>query len=192
MATYKVVIIGGGGVGKSAMTIQLIQNRFVDEYDPTIEDSFRKQVVVDEEACLLDILDTAGQEDYAAMRDQYIRTGEGFICVYSVTTRSSFEEIIVLREKIQRAKEQEKVPMVLVGNKCDLMTERQVSAAEGMALAKSFDCPFYETSAKTRLNIEEVFHDVVREIRKLQTKNLKNKHKKEKKHHTISKNCNLL
>ena len=66
-----------GGVGKSALTIQLIQNHFVDEYDPTIEDSYRKQVVIDGETCLLDILDTAGQEEYSAMRDQYMRTGEG-------------------------------------------------------------------------------------------------------------------
>ena len=70
MTEYKLVIVGGGGVGKSALTIQLIQNHFIDEYDPTIEDSYRKQVTIDEETCLLDILDTAGQEEYSAMRDQ--------------------------------------------------------------------------------------------------------------------------
>ena len=70
MTEYKLVIVGGGGVGKSALTIQLIQNHFIDEYDPTIEDSYRKQVTIDDETCLLDILDTAGQEEYSAMRDQ--------------------------------------------------------------------------------------------------------------------------
>merc|ERR1711991_711156 len=76
---YKVCILGDGGVGKSALTIQFVQNHFIEEYDPTIEDSYRKQVTIDHETCLLDILDTAGQEEYSAMRDQYMRTGEGFL-----------------------------------------------------------------------------------------------------------------
>ncbi|EPQ16351.1 GTPase HRas [Myotis brandtii] len=91
MTEYKLVVVGAGGVGKSALTIQLIQNHFVDEYDPTIEDSYRKQVVIDGETCLLDILDTAGQEEYSAMRDQYMRTGEGFLCVFAINNTKSFE-----------------------------------------------------------------------------------------------------
>lgn len=167
MATeYKLVIVGGGGVGKSALTIQLIQNHFIDEYDPTIEDSYRKQVTIDDETCLLDILDTAGQEEYSAMRDQYMRTGQGFLCVYAITSRSSFDEISSFREQILRVKDADKVPMVVVGNKCDLESERQVSKAEGQDLAKNFGCPFLETSAKSRINVEESFFELVREIRK--------------------------
>eukprot|EP01086_Lenisia_limosa_P008480 TRINITY_DN2_c0_g3_i1.p1 TRINITY_DN2_c0_g3~~TRINITY_DN2_c0_g3_i1.p1 ORF type:complete len:187 (-),score=73.97 TRINITY_DN2_c0_g3_i1:103-663(-) len=163
---YKLVVVGGGGVGKSALTIQLIQNHFVDEYDPTIEDSYRKQVIIDDETCLLDILDTAGQEEYSAMRDQYMRTGEGFICVYSITSRSSFDEVTSFRDQIIRVKDCDKVPLVVVGNKCDLESERNVNAVEGRELAKTFGCPFLETSAKTRVNVEEAFYDLVREIRK--------------------------
>jgi len=166
MTEYKLVIVGGGGVGKSALTIQLIQNHFLDEYDPTIEDSYRKQVTIDNETCLLDILDTAGQEEYSAMRDQYMRTGEGFMCVFAITSRSSFDEITSFREQILRVKDKDKVPMMLAGNKCDLESERQVTTAEGQDLAKSFACPFFETSAKARINVEEAFYDLVREIRK--------------------------
>jgi len=166
MTEYKLVIVGGGGVGKSALTIQLIQNHFIDEYDPTIEDSYRKQVTIDEETCLLDILDTAGQEEYSAMRDQYMRTGQGFILVYAITSRSSFDEISSFRDQILRVKDRDKVPMVLSGNKCDLESERQVTSNEGSDLAKSFGCPFLETSAKTRINVEESFFSLVREIRK--------------------------
>jgi len=166
MTEYKLVIVGGGGVGKSALTIQLIQNHFIDEYDPTIEDSYRKQVTIDEETCLLDILDTAGQEEYSAMRDQYMRTGQGFMLVYAITSRSSFDEISSFRDQILRVKDKDKVPVVLVGNKCDLESERQVTTNEGNDLARNFGCPFLETSAKTRINVEEGFFNLVREIRK--------------------------
>merc|ERR1712233_53490 len=97
MTEYKLVVVGAGGVGKSALTIQLIQNHFIDEYDPTIEDSYRKQVSIANETCLLDILDTAGQEEYSAMRDQYMRTGQGFLCTYAIPSRSSFDEISSFR-----------------------------------------------------------------------------------------------
>ena len=136
---YKLVIVGGGGVGKSALTIQLIQGHFVDEYDPTIEDSYRKQVVIDNETCLLDILDTAGQEEYSAMRDSYMRTGQGFILTFSITSRQSFNEANVFREQIHRVKDADHVPIVLTGNKCDLEDERQVTTQESSALAKSWN-----------------------------------------------------
>lgn len=162
---YKLVVVGGGGVGKSALTIQLIQSHFVDEYDPTIEDSYRKQCTLDGELVLLDILDTAGQEEYSAMREQYMRTGEGFLLVYSINSRNSLEELQSFYEQIQRVKDSDFVPALVVGNKCDLEIERQVSYEEGLSLAKSFNCPFLETSAKQRINVEEAFYGLVRSIR---------------------------
>ena len=133
MTEYKLVVVGGGGVGKSCLTIQLVNNHFIDVYDPTIEDSYRKQVSIDEETCLLDILDTAGQEEYSAMRDQYMRSGQGFLCVYSITNRGSFDEIATFREQILRVKDADRVPMVLVGNKSDLDSERQVRSHPAFA-----------------------------------------------------------
>ena len=72
----------------------------MDEYEPTIEDSYRKQAMVDGESCVLDILDTAGQEEYSAMRPQYMRTGQGFLCVFAVDSQKSFEEIDALRQQV--------------------------------------------------------------------------------------------
>jgi len=165
MTEYKLVVVGAGGVGKSALTIQLIQNHFVDEYDPTIEDSYRKQVVIDGETCLLDILDTAGQEEYSAMRDQYMRTGEGFLLVFAVNNAKSFDDISSYREQIKRVKDAEEVPMVLVGNKCDLPT-RNVDMNQAKEQAKHYGIPFIETSAKTRMGVDDAFYTLVREIRK--------------------------
>ncbi|KAG9224736.1 hypothetical protein CCMSSC00406_0002113 [Pleurotus cornucopiae] len=165
---YKLVVVGGGGVGKSALTIQFIQSHFVDEYDPTIEDSYRKQCVIDDEVALLDVLDTAGQEEYGhvAMREQYMRTGEGFLLVYSITSRNSFEEISTFHQQILRVKDQDSFPVIVVANKCDLEYERQVGMNEGRDLAKHFGCKFIETSAKQRINVDEAFCNLVREIRK--------------------------
>lgn len=165
MQEYKLVVVGGGGVGKSALTIQLIQSHFVDEYDPTIEDSYRKQCTIDKEQVLLDVLDTAGQEEYSAMREQYMRTGEGFLLVYSINSRNSLDELQSFYEQILRVKDTENVPVIVVGNKCDLEVERQVSYEEGLAVAKSFNCEFLETSAKQRINVEEAFYGLVRTIR---------------------------
>ncbi|EFA83137.1 Ras GTPase [Heterostelium album PN500] len=192
---YKLVVMGGGGVGKSALTIQFIQNHFIEEYDPTIEDSYRRQCQVDDDTCLLDILDTAGQDDYSAMRDQYMRTGQGFLCVYDVTSRTSFEEINVVRDQIIRVKDNERVPIVLVGNKCDLENQREVTAGEGEELAKSFGCPFLETSAKKRQNVDECFFDVVREIKKSLKEPGRNKKEKKSIKGAISKlkgDCTIL
>lgn len=164
MTEYKLVVVGAGGVGKSALTIQLIQNHFVDEYDPTIEDSYRKQVVIDGETCILDILDTAGQEEYSAMRDQYMRTGEGFLLVYAINNAKSYEDIAMYREQIRRVKDSDDVPMVLVGNKCDLHA-RSVETEEARRTAQRYNISFIETSAKTRLGVDDAFYNLVRAIR---------------------------
>ncbi|KAJ1899575.1 RAS1 protein [Kickxella alabastrina] len=163
---YKLVVVGGGGVGKSALTIQFIQAHFVDEYDPTIEDSYRKQCTIDNETAMLDVLDTAGQEEYSAMREQYMRTGEGFLLVYSITSRNSFEEMPTFQQQILRVKDRDYFPMIVCGNKADLESERQVSTQEGQDIARAFGCPFHETSAKTKTNVKEAFYTLVQEIRR--------------------------
>jgi GTPase KRas len=121
---------------------------------------------VDGETQFLEILDTAGQEEFKSMRDQYMSTGDGYLLVYSITSRSSFDEITSFQEQILRVKDADTAPIVLVGNKADLEDMREVSTAEGEDLAKAFGVAFMESSAKTRLNVEQAFFDCVREVRK--------------------------
>ena len=176
---------------ESQLTVlQLCLNHFVETYDPTIEDSYRKQVVIDSQSCMLEVLDTAGQEEYTALRDQWIRDGEGFVLVYSITSRSSFTRVRRFHSQIQRVKESSnasspttagylpspvsqsmmmgggQAPVMLVGNKSDRVTEREVSTQEGTALAKEMGCDFVEASAKNCINVEKAFYEVVRALRK--------------------------
>lgn len=163
---YKLVMLGAGGVGKSAMTMQFISHRFPEDHDPTIEDAYKIRIRIDDEPANLDILDTAGQAEFTAMRDQYMRAGEGFIICYSITDRRSFHEVREFKQLIYRVRRTDDTPVVLVGNKSDLTQLRQVSKEEGSALAREFNCPFFETSAAYRYYIDDVFHALVREIRR--------------------------
>jgi len=205
MKLYKLVVLGDGGTGKTDLTVkvrsafrlsmefnilhclhfkQLCLTGFVDTYDPTIEDSYRKQCAIDGESCMLEVLDTAGQEEFIALREQWIRDGQGFLLVYSISSRGSFTRIKRFHHQIARVKEalcsspaypgspllaqsgQEPAPVMLVGNNVHRVTEREVSTEEGRALAEELGCEFVEASAATDVNVEKAFYDVVRMIRR--------------------------
>ncbi|XP_074649806.1 GTP-binding protein Rit1-like isoform X2 [Tubulanus polymorphus] len=162
---YKIVIMGDGGVGKSALTMQFVCHRFLDYHDPTIEDAYNHQAKIDGEPAHLDILDTAGQPEFSAMREQYMHKGEGFILCYSITDRRSFDAILEYKKLIGRVRKCDDIPIVLVGNKYDLETNNRVTVEEGQSLARQMGCPFYETSAVLRRFVDDAFHSMVREIR---------------------------
>ncbi|KAF9395339.1 hypothetical protein BGX21_009968, partial [Mortierella sp. AD011] len=105
---HKVIMVGSGGVGKSALTLQYMYGDFVEEYDPTKADSYRKKVTLDGRDCQIDILDTAGQEEYAAIRDNYYRSGEGFICVFSLCEYESFMHTQEFKDQISRVLDDDK------------------------------------------------------------------------------------
>merc|ERR1711862_1053344 len=119
---HKVIVVGAGGAGKSALTQMYMYGNFVEEYDPTTADSYRKIIDVDNEKCQLDILDTAGQEEY--MRDNYYRLGEGFLIIYSFIMRDTFVATNRFYDHILQVKGKEEVPLVLIGSKCDLESSR--------------------------------------------------------------------
>ncbi|XP_029926653.1 ras-related protein ralB-A-like [Myripristis murdjan] len=175
LVLHKVIMVGSGGVGKSALTLQFMYDEFVEDYEPTKADSYRKKVVLDGEEVQIDILDTAGQEDYAAIRDNYFRSGEGFLLVFSITEHESFTATSEFREQILRVKEEDGIPLLLVGNKSDLENRRQVSADEATARAGEWGVQYVETSAKTRANVDKVFFDLMREVRKKKMSESKDK-----------------
>ena len=164
MKEYKVVVLGSGGVGKSALTVKFVSGTFMEKYDPTIEDFYRKEIEVDSAPSVLEILDTAGTEQFASMRDLYIKNGQGFVIVYSIISVQTYQDIKTMREQIQRVKGVDRIPIILVGNKSDLDSQREVSSADGAALAQQWGCPFLETSAKSTNNVNEVFIEIVREM----------------------------
>jgi Ras-related protein Ral-A len=157
-------MVGSGGVGKSALTLQFMYEDFVEEYEPTKADSYCKQVVLDGNEAQIDILDTAGQEDYAAISDNYIRNGEGFMCVFSVTEDDSFQACQDFRDQIIRTRNDESVPFILIGNKCDLSDSREVSQSQAQNLAENRKVPYVETSAKTNENVDKAFFDLLRKV----------------------------
>lgn len=166
VTTYKLVVVGDGGVGKSALTIQFFQKLFIEDYDPTIEDSYIQNTQIDGEWCILDVLDTAGQEEFSAMREQYMRKGDGFLMVYSVTDLHSYENVKHFYTQILRVKDKDAYPMLLVANKIDLVRQRRVSEEQGRQLAASLRVPYIETSAKSPpVNVDLAFHDLVRVIK---------------------------
>lgn len=173
MKEYKVVVLGSGGVGKSALTVKFVSGTFMEKYDPTIEDFYRKEIEVDSAPSVLEILDTAGTEQFASMRDLYIRNSQGFVIVYSITSLQTFQDIKTMRDHIQRVKGQERIPLVLVGNKVDLESQREVHIAEGLDLSYRWGCPYLETSAKNTENVNELFIAVIREMNSVPEKEVK-------------------
>ncbi|KAJ1548294.1 hypothetical protein HK405_003783 [Cladochytrium tenue] len=195
---HKLIMVGSGAVGKSALTLQFMYGDFVEDYDPTKADSYRRKLTLDAGTprtsdCFVDILDTAGQEEYAAIRDNYYRSGEGFLCVFSLVEPDSLARAADFRDHVVRVLDDEHVPFVLVGNKADLVPGFDPAAAaasaaapptapsggavapavppscalaaDARATAARWRCPYVEASAKTRTNVDEAYHVLLRLVR---------------------------
>ncbi|XP_051818492.1 GTPase NRas-like [Antechinus flavipes] len=162
--------MGSCGVGKSALIGQLVKSCTVT--DLTIKDLY-PQVVVDGEPCQLEILETAGSEQNPNQFLEFLRCGDGFLCVYAVDDIKSFVTVNIFRDQLLRAKNTDRVPFVLVSNKIDI-ANWLVTPMLAEETAKNFRVPFVETSAKTCQNVEYVFHELIREIRKMPAKEPRN------------------
>ncbi|KAF8134843.1 small GTPase superfamily [Boletus edulis] len=165
MRHFNVVVLGAGGVGKSALTVRFVQDVFLETYDPTIEEAYRRILDVDGVKASLEVLDTAGAEQFTALKEFYIKSGQGFVLVFSLTQEASLREVNNLRQQIYRVKGGDiTVPIVVVGTKLDLVAEREVSRSTIQSLVARWGIPFYETSAKRNWHISDVFQGLVKQM----------------------------
>ncbi|KAJ5070009.1 ras gtpase [Anaeramoeba ignava] len=182
----KVGLFGSGGVGKSTIAIRFSKDIFVEDYDPTIEDEYKKENDLNNKKILFYILDTAPQEEHYDPFPRYVQYTDIFVLIYSITYKRSFEDIKYFNERIKRILdiEDKDYPKILIGNKSDLTMKREVSIKQGKELAKKLNCKFIETSAKTGENINQLFYEtILLEIERLKTieeENLNQKKKKKK------------
>ncbi|ODQ79284.1 hypothetical protein BABINDRAFT_64158 [Babjeviella inositovora NRRL Y-12698] len=163
----KICIVGGRSVGKSSLTVQYCEEHFVESYYPTIENQFSKSIRFKGQDFEIEILDTAGQDEFSIMNQKHLIGVHGYVLVYSITSRSSFEMIRVISDKILNSTGTDSVPMVLVGNKSDLAgSQRHVEELEGRALAHEMGCGFVETSARNNENVAKCFEVLIQEVEK--------------------------
>ncbi|XP_076617189.1 GTP-binding protein Rheb-like isoform X1 [Chaetodon auriga] len=155
-------------IGKSSLTIQFVEGQFVDSYDPTIENTFTKTMTVNGQEYNLQLVDTAGQDEYSIFPQSYTIDVDGYILIYSVTSYKSFEVVRVIHEKLLDMVGNVQVPIILVGNKKDLHMERVISFEEGKALAESWNAAFLESSAKENQTAVEVFRRMILEVEKME------------------------
>jgi len=166
--TIKITILGAVSVGKSCLINQFVTNDFVTDYDPTIEDTWIKHVTVDGAVSKVEMLDTAGSELFSESNfESWVEDADTFILVYDITSSSTFNELDKIHKKILGYKDRQKdtYPIIVAGNKQDLEANRQVEKEKGEKKAKEWDARFFETSAKTRVNVDEMIHACIREVR---------------------------
>jgi len=183
MERISITICGDGGCGKSSITLRLVRSQWTHEYDPTIEDSYTLTRDIDGRTFHLSLTDTAGQEEYRGMWASSNLRSDAFLLVYDITSMSSLDQLNYFNDLIdmesdtreeswagdstQKRKQGSgyvKPVKIVAGNKCDLQSQRQVSAQIGLEWARSHGCGFMETSARNTVNIEETFALIVRRV----------------------------
>ncbi|KAK0521151.1 GTP-binding protein [Tilletia horrida] len=160
----KLVVLGSRAVGKSSLCHRYVEKTFLPLYYPTIASNFDKELTLNGHPYILEIHDTAGQDEYSILNSKHAIGIHGYLLVYSVDSRVSFEMIETIRDKILSYTGTETVPAVIVGQKCDLHLQRQVSEEEGKELAARLKCAWVEASAREDINVDKIFELCLTEI----------------------------
>ncbi|KAJ5069468.1 ras-like protein [Anaeramoeba ignava] len=157
LQVYKIGIFGDGNSGKTNFTYQFIQQIFIGENDPTIEDTYRKEIEIDKKKIIIEIFDTTDQEEFTYWTtSRKMQLCDGFIFIYSITSRRSFDEISILIENVLRVKDTDSVPIFIVGNKIDLEDQRQVRKEEAETFCIERNLPFMELDCHNYEQVESV------------------------------------
>ncbi|KAI5735532.1 hypothetical protein M8J77_019682 [Diaphorina citri] len=169
LSEVKVAVIGAPGVGKSALVVRFLTRRYIGEYDHQSESKYKSEVQVDGDTILFEILDTCPKSgDEMPTRDT-IHWADGILLVYAITDRDSFNYVRRVRACTEFSAN---LPVLLVGNKDDMIHLRQVSTEEGEILGKDFDCTFEEVAAAEQvMEIADVFHELARKVLATRRKN---------------------
>ncbi|XP_062842622.1 GTP-binding protein REM 1 [Trichomycterus rosablanca] len=177
---YRVMLLGDHGVGKSSLAgiFAGLQDNDTNKYIG--EDMFERTLTVDGEETTLVVMDTweTEKQDENWVQDYCMQVGTAYIIVYSITDRSSFESASELRIQLRRIRQADNVPIILVGNKSDLVRSREVAVEEGRSCAVVFDCKFIETSASLHHNVQELFEGIIRQIRLRRDSKETNEHRR--------------
>ena len=170
----KVITLGNSSVGKTSFLMKYIDNSFTLTYTTTLGVDFKQKKIKlkNGKDVRLRIFDTAGQERFKAVSVSFIKKADGVILIYDISDIESFEAVENWLKSIREIGK-DKLPIILVGNKCDLSDDkRMISLKEGQDKADEFNIPFYETSCKEGINIKEVFEKLIDDIIEKGNKNL--------------------
>jgi len=171
-AKYKILILGDTQVGKSCFLTRYADNSFQDEYLSTIgmDYKIKNYQAEDGSTIKLYIWDTAGQDRFRSITRNYYKGADGIILIYDITKKDTFENV---RNWINNIKDEapDRVVLILVGNKVDDERNRVVPKSEGEEIAKEFNLPFFECSAKSDINVTPVFDTLIKKIIEVNPKN---------------------
>ena len=179
-------VIGADGVGKSTVVFRFVNGEFVEDFDPTIADDYRKQYTLDDKLLSVEIVEYTSEYLNAMARD-YRHAIKGYMFMYAITSKQSLEDMKEIYKHFEDGyaffsqNPDNGKALVIVGNKSDLQEHRQVSAEEGEALAKEWGCKFYEISAKTNENLDNVFETIITDTYAIAKGSKKRIQKKKKK-----------
>ena len=161
---YKIMVLGESKVGKTSLIKRYTKDQFGGVYLTTVGMDFQDKIIeIEDKKVRLQVWDTAGQERFRNVTKSYFQSSHGLLVVYDITDRESFEKINFWMENIKN-NAPENAKKILVGNKCDLANERQVSYEEGEKKASNYNIKFFESSAKEGTNVKEFFFYLANEI----------------------------